>query len=77
MGDETVVDLFPGDTNTNLLRETLADILPFPSSTAYVLETIKGTADRFKADFRLSFSTKAEATVDFTLTPVLVVGITD
>ena len=39
MDDENdiVVDLFPGATNTNLLKETLADILP---CTSYVLETI-------------------------------------
>ena len=51
--NDIVVDLFPGATNTNLLKETLADILP---CTSYVLETIKGTPDQFKADFYINCS---------------------
>ena len=46
-----VVDFFPGDANTDSLKETLDDLLPCKS---YVLETIKGTPAKFKADFYLS-----------------------
>ena len=56
--NDLVVDFFPGATNTDLLKETLDDLLPCKS---YVLDTIKGTAAKFKADFYISSSTEAEA----------------
>ena len=58
MENDLVVDFFPGATNTDLLKETLDDLLPCKS---YVLDTIKGTAAKFKADFYISSSTEAEA----------------
>ena len=51
IGEDTVMDVVPGDTNTELLKETLADILP--SDLSYVLEMIEGTTNRFKVDFYL------------------------
>ena len=51
MGDETVVDLFPGDTNTNLMRETLADIL------AKSCEDSETENSSFSADMFLSSHT--------------------
>ena len=61
IGEDTVMDVVPpGDTNTELLKETLADILP--SDLSYVLEMIEGTTNRFKADFYLNCLTQAEAT---------------
>ena len=49
--NDLVVDLFPGASNTDLLKETLDDPLP---SKSYVFDTIKGTAAKFKADFYIS-----------------------
>ena len=61
IGEDTVMDgVLPGDTNTELLKETLADILP--SDLSYVLEMIEGTTNRFEADFYLNCLTQAEAT---------------
>ena len=61
IGEDTVMDVVPpGDTNTELVKETLADILP--SDLSYVLEMIEGTTNRFKADFYLNCLTQAEAT---------------
>ena len=61
IGEDTVMDVVPpGDTNTELVKETLADILP--SDLSYVLEMIEGITNRFKADFYLNCLTQAEAT---------------
>ena len=60
IGEDTVMGVIPGDTNIELLKETLADILP--SDLSYVLEMIEGTTNRFKADFYLNCLTQAEAT---------------
>ena len=60
ISEDTVMDVVPhGDTNTELLKETLADILP--SDLSYVLEMIVGTTNRFKADFYLNCLTQSEA----------------
>ena len=54
------MDVFPGEIDSDILKDTLEELLP--PGISYLLDSIKGKPDRFKADFYLSCPDEAEAT---------------